>query len=299
VSLIENALEKMRRNRSAEGRQADPASPRELAAASSTAAADRSSESSEAQRRRLAVDWDAVRAAGYLPDPDEAHRFADHYRQIKRPLIDRALARDSAPDARLILLSSALPGDGKTFTAVNLALSMARERDVSVLLVDADLPRSRISQILGMRGEPGLVDALETDSHDVESYVVHTNVEGLDVLPAGETVESATELLASARMEQIAARLVSHNPRRLVLFDSAPLLGSSEARALVKIPGQIVLVVRAGVTPRQAILDAVAHLDASKLQGLILNESTTARGSGYYYGYSSYGSVGKESARKD
>jgi len=292
VSLIENALEKMRRTSAAAGRQAEAGDLRDSLGPQSGANA-AVGEFSELQTKRITIDWAAVRAAGYLPDEEQARRFADHYRQIKRPLIDKALAPDSAPDSRLILLSSALPGDGKTFTAVNLAISMARERDVSVLLVDADLPRSRITEVFGMRAEPGLIDALVDESVDVESCVVRTDVQGLEVLPAGAMVENATELLASARMVQVASRLLARNPRRLVLFDSAPILGSSEARALVKIPGQIALVVRAGVTPRQAVLDAVTHLDEKKLQGLILNEATTARGSGYYYGYSSYGSAGQ------
>lgn len=292
MSLIENALEKMRRGSSADGRRADSVTLRDASPASDPSRRVGVAESSVRQARHIDIDWTAVRTAGYMPEENQAHRFADHYRQIKRPLIEKALSRDSAPDARLILLTSALPGDGKTFTAINLALSMAQERDISVLLVDADLPRSRITEVFGLRSAPGLVDGLLSESEDVESYIVHTDVDGLDILPAGRSAANATELLASARMGQIAARLLARKPRRLVLFDSAPLLGSSEARALVKIPGQIALVVRANVTPRHAVLDAVTHVDEKKLHGLILNEATTGRGSGYYYGYSSYGSRG-------
>lgn len=294
MSLIQNALEKMRRS------GATAAGPNEATGASQAVpfghpgSAAQEDEPAESQARRVDIDWDEVRAVGYLPAQTEMRRFADFYRQIKRPLIEKALAVGGAPDARLILVSSALPGDGKSFTAINLALSMARERDISVLLVDADLPRSRISEVFGLGGEPGLVDALLRESSDIESYIVHTNVAGLDILPAGVSVDNATELLASERMTQIAGRLATRRPRRLVLFDSAPLLGSTEASALAKIPGQIALVVRAGKTPRQAVVDAVACLNEAKLQGIILNEATTARGSGYYYGYSSYGASGNE-----
>lgn len=298
MSLIENALEKMRRSSPAADRSRDPMGSRDGAAASDQDATARSDRSSDSDVRRITIDWAAVRAAGYLPEETASRRFADYYRQIKRPLIEKAFAAESTVDMRMILLTSALPGDGKTFTAINLALSMARERDTSLLLVDADVPRSRISEIFDLRDKPGLVDALVHESRDVESYVLHTDVRDLDILPAGAQVENATELLASARMAQIAARLTRH-PRRLVLFDSAPLLGSTEARSLVKVPGQIVLVVRACETPRQAVLDAVAHLEEGKLQGFILNEAPTARGSGYYYGYSSYGTAGRESAGGD
>lgn len=288
MSLIESALEKMRRNSGVAGQGVESPAVRPPPSSADAALDNHASESRERPARQFAVDWAAVRTAGYMPEVSQARRFADQYRQIKRPLIEKALAATSAPDARLILVTSALPGDGKSFTAINLALSMAVERDISVLLVDADLPRSRVTEILGLPSSPGLVDALANQSDDVESYILQTDADGLEVLPAGRTVENATELLASARMREIATQLLAHNPRRLVLFDSAPLLGSSEARALVKIPGQIALVVRACVTPRQAVLDAVAHLDERRLQGLILNEAMTARGSGYYYGYTSY-----------
>ena len=112
--------------------------------------------------KRLTVDINALRAGGYLPEEEKDRQFADHYRQIKRPLIQKALADDAgaAADPRLIMVTSALPGDGKTFTSINLAFSMARERDISVLLVDADLLKPHVSKIFGLQQAPGLTDAL-------------------------------------------------------------------------------------------------------------------------------------------
>ncbi len=221
---------------------------------------------------------------GYLPETGLERRFADHYRQVKRPLIEKAL--NGTPEMRILLITSAMPGDGKTFTSVNLALSMARERDVSVLLVDADGPRARVSEIFGLKGEPGLLDALADESTDVESLIVRTDVRGLEILPAGRFIENATELLASSRMTSIASRLVTRNSKRLIVLDSAPLVVSSEARALTRIPGQIVLVVRAGVTPQRGVIDAVGHLDRQKLQGLVINQArvTPSDGNYGYYG---------------
>jgi protein-tyrosine kinase len=245
--------------------------------------------------RRMTINLKALRDAGYLPEESLERRFADHYRQIKRPLIEKALAGDAT--MRLIMVSSALPGDGKTFTSINLALSMARERDYSVLLVDADAPKARVTEVFGLRGEPGLLDALADQSLDVLSLIQHTDVRGLEILPAGKFVENATELLASARMGQITARLGSRNPRRLVILDSAPLLVSSEARVLTRIAGQIVIVARAGATPRQAVIDALAQFDKSRLGGMVLNHATLrAEGSGYYYGYTGYGTGSEEAS---
>lgn len=299
MSVIENALDKLRRSVAPRGATSDPVSSRGLVGTQTRAASAVPPAQSEQALKHITVDWAAVRDAGYLPAQDEDRRFAGHYRQIKRPLIEKALAPGSASDMRLILFSSALPGDGKTFTTVNLALSMARERDISVLLIDADAPRAQVSQIFGLRSEPGLIDALVDEALDVESLIVQTDIQGLNILPAGRFVENATELLASARMAQIAARITARNPRRVALLDSPPLLGSSEARALVQIPGQVVLVVRACETPRQAVLEAIALVEQKRFEGLILNEAPIRRGDGYYYEYSSYGVAGNRTAGAD
>lgn len=232
--------------------------------------------------KRIAVDFNRLRATGYLPEPTQDRRFADYCHRIKRPLIDRALGADAAPDSRLILLSSALPGDGKTFITLNLALSMARERDVSVLLVDGDLPRAQISRLFGLHEEAGLLSALHDDKMDVESLVRDTDVSGLEILSAGGPLEGAAELIASTRMREIVARLSARSAKRLILFDSPPLLVSSEARALVAIPGQVVLVARTAHTPRRAIIDAIAHVDKQKLRGLVLNDAYVVNEPGYY-----------------
>ncbi len=282
MSLIENSLEKLRR--------ATASAKDSSAVAISLPSAVRPDPVATLEPRhvhkRMRIDFDRLRGAGYLPEPGQERRFADYCHRIKRPLIDRALGPGSAQDLRLILLSSALPGDGKTFITLNLALSMARERDISVLLIDGDLPKAQITRVLDLRDESGLLDALKNDRLDVESLIFDTDVPNLEILPAGNASEGAAELVASARMRDIAARLITRNPRRVVLFDSPPLMVSSEARALVAIPGQIVLVARAGHTPRRAIADAVAQIDKKKLQGLVLNDAYVTAEHGYYdYGY--------------
>jgi protein-tyrosine kinase len=278
MSLIESALQKLRRT--------GEASPEAAAASATVKGAATPVPHESISSKRMTVNFSALRDAGYLPEQRLERRFADHYRQIKRPLIEKALT--GGPEMRLIMITSALPGDGKSFTSISLALSMAHERDISVLLVDADAPRAHVSEIFGVRAQPGLLDALRDESLEVESQVIHTDVRGLEILPAGTFADNATELIASARMTQLATRLATRSSRRLIVFDSAPLLVSTEARALTRIPGQVVIVVRAGVTPQQAMLEAVGHVDRSKLQGLILNH-TPFRSGGGYYGYGRYG----------
>jgi protein-tyrosine kinase len=240
--------------------------------------------------RYIKIDRLRLRAAGFLPDETQERRFADQYRRIKRPILMhvQTLTAARSPAARLILMASALPGDGKTFTSINLALSMARERDISVLIMDADVAKPHISRIFGVDREPGLLDALADDSIDVESLVLPTDVHGLSMLPAGPYHESATELLASERMNQVLTRLTARDPRRVVLLDSPPLLLSSESRALVEIAGQVVIVVRAGGTPRRALEEAIGYIGEDKPLGLVLNQSQMALSEGYY-GYGSYG----------
>jgi len=240
----------------------------------------------------IVVDNAALRARGYFPEQARDRQFADQYRRIKRPLIDKALAGGTTVgESRVIMVTSALPGDGKTFTSVNLALSMALERDVSVLLVDSDVAKRHFSELFGLEARAGLLDALVDENLDAESLIVPTTTRGFSILPAGNPVSGTAELLSSNRMRTIVAALCARNPRRIVLLDSPPLLVTNEGAALVKVAGQVVLVVRAGQTPRQAVQAAVALFDPQQTGGLVLNEVHGST-SEPYYAYGSYGSDG-------
>jgi protein-tyrosine kinase len=280
MTIVERAIEKLRRA----GAQPVPTSAPKVVG-SLVHEADAAAPSI-VPLRRIHIDRDALRQAGYLPESSRDRQFADHYRQIKRPLIAKAQAVTTAsPSPRLIMMASALPGDGKTFTSINLALSMARERDISVVLVDADMPKPHVSRIFGVGAEFGLMDALNDPNLDVESLLLPTDVGSLSILPAGRATDGATELLASTRMSTIVARLLARNPNRIVLFDSPPLLVSSESRALAAVAGQVVLVVRNGKTPRDAVLDTLEELGERKDISLVLNQGRVRNGGGYYYGF--------------
>jgi protein-tyrosine kinase len=235
----------------------------------------------------IRVDRQALRGEGLMPPEHQERALADQYRQIKRPLIANAFGRDTQrlTKGQLIMMASAMPGEGKTFTSINLALSMALEKDVSVLLIDADVAKPHISRTFGVINEPGLLDLLRDESAQVESFIVPTDVPGLSILPAGSRSDTATELLASQRMEHIARCLIERDPSRIALIDSPPLLLTSESRALAQAAGQIVMVVRAGYTPQQSVLDAISYLGEGKSIGLVLNQSVAATPGGYYYSY--------------
>ena len=248
---------------------------------------------STGKHRIVQVDNDALREAGFLAPEDEERQLVDQYRNIKRPLLAHAFGKRATriPDGQMILITSALAGEGKSFTCINLALSLARERDHTVLLVDADVAKPHISRIFGADDEPGLLDLLDySQPADYRDFVMPTSVPGLSLLPAGKTRSYATELLASNRMEDLIRRLGEDDPHRIVVFDSPPVLLTSEARVLTRLVGQVVLVVHAGMTPQQAVLEAVDTIDESKAVNLILNQARQTAGGGYYGGSYGYGS---------
>ena len=293
MSLVEQAIARMRNQANAAAAKAAEAASASSAPAAPAAPIIGRVAGTSKPAARITVDKTALRANGYLAEEGKEKQFADHFRRIKRPLIEKAMSNDAAGEPRVIMITSALPGEGKTFTSINLALSMALERDVSVLLADCDVAKRHVGEILGLKDHVGLLDALVDESLDVESLVVETNLPGFSILPAGGRVETTAELLSSKRMRQLMAGLCLHNPRRVVLLDSPPLLITNEGRALLKVAGQVVLVMRAGHTPRHAVQDAVALLGAQQAGGIVLNHAG-GRGTEYYYGYGSYGVAGND-----
>jgi exopolysaccharide/PEP-CTERM locus tyrosine autokinase len=239
--------------------------------------------------RLISINQDALRAAGLLPPPHQERQIANQYRQIKRPLIDNAIGRGKTalPNGQVLMLASAMPGEGKTFTAINLSFSMAREKDLRVLLIDADVLKPQVSRMFGIAEERGLVDALVDSSVDVESLILSTDIPNLSVLPAGaRNTDQATELFASARMSALVRELSRRDPARVIVFDSPPLLLTTESRALSHIVGQIVIVVRADHTPQDVVIDALSHLPEGAPTFMILNQSVVkGESSAYYYGY--------------
>ena len=227
-----------------------------------------------------------------LIEPESAVTgLLEEFRIVKRQLLRTAAdSRDGrgAPNGERILVCSAHPGEGKTFCAVNLALSIAAEKDNEVLLVDADFAKPSVLSTLGLPGGPGLMDALADPAMAVEDCIIGTDIAGLYVLPAGNATGSDTEYLASSRTGEVLARLTAHAPNRIVIFDSPPALAASPASVLANHVGQTVMIVRADMTGEAALRDAVQLLSACDDIKLLLNGtrfSTTGRRFGTYYGY--------------
>ena len=211
---------------------------------------------------------------------------AEEFRIIKRPLIKNAFNQNDGTHnhSNLIMVTSALPGEGKTFSAINLAMSIAMELDHTVLLVDADVARPSVLRTLGLKSEIGLIDMLLDEKLDLADVMLKTNVDTLSILPSGKGHKHATELLASHAMNNLLDQIANRYPDRIVIFDSPPLLLTSEARVLASQMGQIVLVVEAEKTTQNAVKEALHQLEACENVNLIYNKARTFPG-GNYYGY--------------
>jgi exopolysaccharide/PEP-CTERM locus tyrosine autokinase len=186
----------------------------------------------------------------------------------------------------LVMVTSALPGEGKTFCAINLAISIALEMDRTVLLVDADFAKPSIPQALGLEADRGLMDVLVDPRIDLADVLWKTTIDKLMLLPAGTMHQHATELLASEAMGTLLREMAERYRERIIVFDSAPLLAASEASALAHHMGQIVMIVEAGRTTERALKEAVSRVESSNVVGLVLNKGVgRARGYGGDYGY--------------
>jgi receptor protein-tyrosine kinase len=241
-----------------------------------------------------------LRAVGLMAPQEFEHRIAEELRVIKRPLLLNAESTSSVPSGNLVMIGSALPGAGKTFMSINLALSMASELDWKVLLIDADISRPTLSRSLGVPDAPGLASLLQHERASLSDHIFKTNHPQLHFLPAGPQQTSNKELLGSQRMRTLLADLTARHPRQIILFDSPPLLLTSEARVLASYVGQILMVVEAGKTPRRSVLDAIELLEPSKAINLVLNKNRQLLGIGGIgdYDYTGYELYGREAEQK-
>ncbi len=240
---------------------------------------------------RVIVDRDKLREAGFVVPDGPVTGISEEFRIIKRQLLMAAKGTSkqaALPHGERILICSAHPNEGKTFCALNLALSIAAEKDNEVLLVDADFAKPSILSSLGLEGSKGLMDALADPQLPVEQCIIHTDIAGLAILPAGEQTNADTEYLASSRTQEVLNRLTQHNPNRIVIFDSPPALSASPASVLATHVGQVVMIVKADETTETALRDALSLMAGCDNIQLLLNGtkfSPTGRSFGSYYGY--------------
>jgi len=237
--------------------------------------------------RKVDLDLARMREAGMVTAASGRTSLLEDFRVIKRPLLKRAFNEASAPGRpnNLIMVTSSLPGEGKTYCAINLAMSIAMELDHTVLLVDADVARPSVPRTLGLPAQRGLMDILIDDKLDFADVMLRTNVDTLSILPAGTSTPRATELLASSTMSNLVTEIAHRYPDRVIIFDSPPLLLTSESRVLAGHMGQIVVVVEAQTTTQHAVKESLRQLEGCSNVNLIYNKARDIPGIEETYDY--------------
>ena len=242
--------------------------------------------------RRIELDLMRLWQQGYLHPESPESALAQEFRAIKRPIIRNATDKSGVKVANgnLVMVTSALPGEGKTYVAINLAISIAMEVDHKVILVDGDVANPSLGTVLGIPSSPGLLDLLIRDDLHIADALIQTNIEGIAVLPSGQRDRRATELLASEKMGWLLRAITQRYPDRIVIFDSPPLLLTSEAPVLAARMGQVIMAVCADSTTEQVVKQALTLIEPCDVVMLLLNKAAeTDLGSyGYYGSYGSY-----------
>lgn len=236
--------------------------------------------------REVHIDLLRLADMGYISPEAPRSRIADEFRVIKRPLVNNIHGRGPTPveRAQLMMVTSSLPGEGKTFVSVNLAISLAMELDTTVLLVDADVSRPSVLPRLGLPQARGLLDLLTDPSLEMADVLLRTNIDKLSILPAGKAQARATELLASESMNRLLDEMATRYPDRILVFDAPPLLPSPESRVLATHMGQVVVVVEAERARQSVVTQAFAALESCPVVMPLLNKISRTE-VGYYYGY--------------
>lgn len=264
----------------------DAASPSTEAVTPSTEAVMPSDEQSDMY---LNIDIAAMNEKGLIPLSDERSRKTDEYRAIKRKILSTSFGplSKTLTNSNIIMVSSARPNEGKTFTAINLALSIALEKDKTVLLVDADVLRPSVSKELGVKTGNGLMEYLLGDCESLSEVIYKTNIDKLRIIPAGKTHHLSTELLSSEKMLSTVNEFSSRYSDRVVIFDTPPLLGINETTVLANLAGQAVIVVEENHSKLRLVKEAVDLLSPDMAKGFVINKSIRSSGvnSNYYYGY--------------
>ena len=240
-----------------------------------------------AMSRCVELDLEKLSAARIIRPDSPRSKLADDYRIVKRPLIHNAMGKGHLPikDGNLIMVTSAMPGEGKTFTAANLAMSIVMELDHTVMLVDADVARPKLLERLGLLPARGLLDVLVDDSVKLHQVLLRTNIEKLTILPSGTAHPRATELLASDAMVRLLEEMASRYADRIIIFDSPPLLVTTEARTLASHMGQVVIVVKAESATHAEVMGALATIKDCPMKLMLLNQEKSSVKDGYGYGY--------------
>ena len=285
MSIIEKALARKAGQLSSGIGSSDPENNGRQAAGFDTNLLE--SDSAGSAANYVDIDLKALEQQGFVSLSTQRRLINEEYRVIKRKLITNAFGQLAATlhHPNLIMVSSSRPGEGKTFSSINLALSIALEQDKTVLLVDADVLRPKVAKTLNVSHAVGLTDYLLDPEIKVADILLNTNVPRLKLVTAGTPHHLSTELLASDRMLRLAAEFANRYADRVVIFDAPPLLGVNETAVLATMCGQGVMVVEENKSRLAEIEQSVALLPPEMAVGFLINKAHRNQGKGYGYGY--------------
>ncbi len=234
------------------------------------------------------IDLDRLVNNGHISLLGDRRQINEEYREIKRKLLANAFGplAKTLHNSNIIMVSSSRPSEGKTFTATNLAMSIAAEQDKTVLLVDADVLKPNVLNTMGLERRKGLMEYLTGEVEDISHVLYPTNIDQLKIIPTGKSHHLSTEMLASQKMHETVDEFANRYPDRIVIFDTPPLIGINESAVLANFAGQAVVVVEEGRAKLADIKLAVERLNPNMAIGFVVNKSThTDSENSGYYGY--------------
>lgn len=307
MSTIEKALAKNKKTKAIENQSEEPESEafdQETQSVGVSAQAKISDEKPESTNDysdvnsvsandEIRLDLDSLSAKGMVDNSAERRLINEEYRAIKRKILSNAFGplSKTLDRSNVVMVTSSKPGEGKTFTAVNLALSIASEQDKTVLLVDADVLRPNVMKTLGSRNREGLIEYLLGEKQNISDVMLSTNIPKLKLIAAGKSHHLSNELLASEVMRATVDEFSTRYKDRIVIIDTPPLLGINETSVLANLAGQAIVVCEEGRSKIHDIKNSVSHLNPEMAIGFVVNKSLRQDNGPGYYGYY-YGSNG-------
>ncbi|MGJ8682884.1 XrtA-associated tyrosine autokinase [Paraglaciecola sp.] len=237
----------------------------------------------------IIINFENLGNKGFVSTNSERLLINEEYREIKRKLLSNAFGplSKSLNNSNIIMVTSSRPGEGKTFTAINLALSIALEQDKTVLLVDADVLRPNVMKTLELENKEGLIEYLLGEANSISEIMCKTNLNNFKIISAGKSHHLSTELLASEKMKDAVEEFANRYTDRVVIVDTPPLLGINETAVLANLAGQALVVTEESKTKLMDLQKAVAQLNPDMAIGFVVNKSERGSsdnaGYGYYY----------------
>ena len=248
------------------------------------------SDTSVEQKKPVELDRPLMAANSLLLPEMGGSPLADQFRRIKQPLLRRLDSQSGSNSlSNVVMVTSSLEGEGKTYTSINLAISIAMELDRTALLVDLDMVKKSVVSQLGIVVDPGLSDYLINREVEIASIIHSTDIDRFKLIPAGNAkqIETNAELLTSEKMKAFLLDLSNRYKDRVIVLDTPPLLASSIAKGLAFMAGHLVMVVEAEKTSSTIISESLQYLDGSRFAGFVLNKTNLASSKDSVYG--SYG----------